>query len=72
MKVIMTFVPISILLLLGLLITLRSGLEGLGSWERGRRLLACNVSSLIVRLFGIVAGLLLLHKLIGNPVLMKW
>jgi hypothetical protein len=72
MKVIMTFVPISILLVLGLLITLRSGLGGVGGWERGRRLLACNVSSLIVRLFGLATGLLVLHKLIGNPILVNW
>ena len=72
MKFLLTFVPISLLLVLGLLITLRSGLGGVVGWERGRRLVASNVSSLVVRLCGLATGLLLLHKLIGNPVLLNW
>jgi hypothetical protein len=72
MKLFLTLVPIGMLLVLGFLITLRSGVEGARGWERGRRLVVANIRSLIVSLCGLATGLVVLHRLIGNPIVGAW
>ena len=72
MRVLFTLVPIAGLLVLGLLIALRSGVEGTYSAEPGRRVLVTNLSGLVLRLFGILAGLVILHVVIGYPLVVRW
>jgi hypothetical protein len=59
------------LLVLGLVIALRSGGFDL-STSRGVRVLVGNVSLLVLRLIGYVAGLFVLHKAIGSPSMSLW
>jgi hypothetical protein len=59
------------LFLLGLVITLRSGVVSLGT-SRGRRLAAENLSALLLRVAGYFAGLLALQRVIGTPSVLDW
>jgi hypothetical protein len=72
MKLILTLAPIVMLLILGFLIVLRSGMENARGWDRGRKLAVSNISRLLISLFGLATSLVVLHRLIGNPILVAW
>jgi hypothetical protein len=71
MKEIFLATTIGSLLVLGLVIALRSGNAELTT-KRGLRLFAGNVSLLILRIVGYIAGLLVIHRVIGSPTLPGW
>ncbi len=72
MKLILTLVPIAFLLVLGLVISLRSGVETVKGWDRKRQAVVANISGLLVRLFGLLTGLVVVHRLIGYPIVLNW
>ncbi len=65
------FGPIFGLILLGLLVSLRSGGVSLSS-PQGLSRLASNLSRLLLRLVGYVAGLLAVQQFIGFPLELGW
>lgn len=58
--------PILGLLLVGLVITLRSGVVSL-STHHGVELLVCNLSQLLIRIAAFAIGLFALQRFIGAP-----
>jgi hypothetical protein len=56
---------------LGLMLSLWSGAVGLGR-SRGLRVVAANLSALILRVVGLGAGLFAVQKIIGTPSVLGW
>jgi hypothetical protein len=63
--------PILGLILVGLLVSLRSG-PAPESGERGVRLLVGNLSRVLIRVFGYLAGFLAIQQLVGFPTGLVW
>jgi hypothetical protein len=59
------------LLLLGLVITLRSGVASLRTYQDRERL-AGNLSQMLLRIAGYVAGMLAVQRFIGFPLDLGW
>ena len=72
MRIFFTLIPIAGLLFLGLLIALNSGAHSGYGKSGDRNMLAANASGLAVRLFGLLAGIAVVHVLIGYPIAMSW
>ena len=64
-------VPIAFLLSLGLFLAVRSGGEVVGAGH-GARAVALNLTSVLLRVAGYVAGMLALHHFIGAPIAFGW
>ena len=65
------FGPIAGLLILGLVISLKSGVVDLAS-AKGLRVIASNFSWLLLRMAGILVGLLAVERLIGVRADLGW
>jgi hypothetical protein len=65
-KAVLVLGPILGLFLLGVIITLRSGVASLSSHQGFERFLG-NLSQLLLRMAGYLVGLLALHRFIGAP-----
>lgn len=63
--------PIVGLLLLGLVVAVSGGVASL-SQSRDRRQLAANLTSVLVRVAGYLAGMVLVHRFIGAPMRVGW
>jgi hypothetical protein len=59
------------LLLVGFLISLRSGVVGQGT-SRGLRMTAENFWALLLRVIGYVVGLVAVQRAIGSPSVLDW
>lgn len=64
-------VPIVGLLLLGLLVAVTGGVASL-SHSQDRRTLAANLTSVLLRVAGYLAGLIAVHRFIGAPMEVGW
>jgi len=64
-------VPILLLLLVGVVIAIPSGIERLTSRQAARQLMG-NLSGILIRLLGYVAAILLVHDWIGLRPGMGW
>jgi hypothetical protein len=63
--------PIVALLILGSVIALQSGVARVWSAE-GRRALVDNLSSMLVRVAGYLAGLFAIQRFVGFPLELPW
>jgi hypothetical protein len=63
--------PSLALFLVGIYLTLRSGVRGL---SRGQdlRVLAINLTSVVLRVVGYLVGLFAVQQLIGAPMALQW
>ncbi|AGA29650.1 hypothetical protein [Singulisphaera acidiphila] len=66
LKAILVLAPIFGLLVLGLVITLRSGVASLSTHQGVERFIG-NLSQLLLRMAGYAIGLLMLQRFIGAP-----
>ena len=71
MKEYMILAPILALFALGLLITLRSGEVSLTTSD-GRRAVLDNLSGMLFRVMGYVAGLIAVQRFVGFPMELPW
>jgi hypothetical protein len=70
-RAIMIYVPIFGLFLLGLTLTVWSGVASLKT-SQGVRLALDNISGMLVRLAAYVVGLIAVHEFIGIPLGLSW
>ncbi len=70
-KAILVFGPIVGLLVLGLMITLRSGVKSFSTHQGVERFLG-NLSQVLLRVVGYLVGILALQKIIGIPFGATW
>ena len=59
------------LFLVGLMVALQSGNADISQRERTRRLLG-NLSSVLIRVFGYLAGLWVVQQIMGVPMRLGW
>jgi hypothetical protein len=71
LKTILVYGPILGLLAVGFLVSLRSGVVSL-STPQGFRLLLSNLSLVLLRLIGFLAGLFAVQQMIGYPIRLGW
>jgi len=71
LKTIVVIGPILGLLLIGFLVSLQSGVAGLTT-PQGFRLFLNNLSRVLIRVFGYLAGLLAVQQFVGFPTGLAW
>lgn len=71
LRTLCVFGPILGLLLLGFLVSLKSGVASVGT-SQGLRLCLNNLSQVLIRIVGYVAGLAVVQQLVGLPISLGW
>jgi hypothetical protein len=70
-QVLFAVLPVLGLLLLGLLVSLQSGVVRLGS-PQAVKLVLSNFSQVLIRIFGFLAAMVAIHQLLGFPLVNLW
>ena len=71
LKALLIFGPILALFVVGVLLTLKSGVANISS-HQGAELFLGNLSQLIIRLAGYAVGLMAVQRFVGLPIGIGW